>query len=226
LSGERAASDPFLSALWEDVRRGVEIRRAFDQRYRYKRELSQTSDLLVPSRQTARRQKADTVVNEPDSVLVREERLRARRAAEGFGKGNTLMLPDERELLDDAFLQTHCLVPQVLSDGGATGVRFRQTARSAGGFGLQGTIWVDAASRLMQRLQLEHLNGDKPFSTVTVQYTDVVVAGTALRLPTTGSFSSQLLDAPRGTTAIGTLLFKYWDVEDVVPPPRRVPASR
>ena len=95
LSRERAASDAHLSSLWDEVREGVELRRAFDLRYRYKRELAQSSETLVPNRQTMRRQRADTVASEPDSVVVREACPRAARA-EGFGKGNSLTLPDER----------------------------------------------------------------------------------------------------------------------------------
>ena len=37
LTGERVAADPYLSTLWDEVRKGVEIRRAFDRRYRYQR---------------------------------------------------------------------------------------------------------------------------------------------------------------------------------------------
>ena len=217
LGGERAASDPYLAALWQDVREGVEVRRGFDQRYRYKRALSEASETIVPSRPTIRRQRADTVVSEPDSVLVREERARARHASDGFGKGNNLALPEERELLDDTFLHTHCIVPAVLDSNGATGIQFRETSRSRDGFGIRGTIWVDSPTRLMRRLQLEYLNGDTPIGHVAVEYADVAVTGTALRLATTGSFSTRLLNAPRGTTATGILTFTYWGFEEVRP---------
>lgn len=214
LTGDRVASDPYLSALWEEVRSGVEIRRAFDRRYRYQRVLSQTSETLVPSRAVARRQRADTLVNEPDSVEIREERTRTRRAAEGFGKGNSLILPDERELTADTFLVTHCIVPAVLDSGGASGIRFRETSRGRG-FGIQGTIWVDAASRLMRREEIEYLNGDKPFSDITVEYENVAIGGTSLRLPVTGSGWIRPLEAPRGTTATIALSFGYSRFEDM-----------
>ena len=215
LTGDRANGDPYLATLWEDIRKGVEIRRAFDQRYRYKRALVQTSEVAVPSRAITKQQRADTVVNEPDSALVREARVLAQRAAEGFGKGNNLILPNEKELVDDSFLRSHCLLPATLEADGATGIRFRQAAPRRDGFGLQGTIWVDAATRLMRRLELEYLNGDKPFSNVTVEYTNVAVAGTTLRLSTTGSFSLRPLQAPRGTTVTGTFSFTYWGFDDV-----------
>jgi hypothetical protein len=223
LTGERVAADPYLATLWDEVRKGVEIRRAFDRRYRYQRVLGQTSETLIPSRPTVRQQRADTLVNEPDSADVREERTRARRASEGFGRGNRLMLPDESELIADAFLRTHCIVPAILDSNGASGIRFRETTRGRG-FGVQGTIWVDTATRLMRRLQLEHLNGDTPFSTVTVEYVDVGIAGTTLRLPSTGSFSLRVLDAPRGTTATGTISYGYSSFEELRPKPAEVSA--
>jgi Carboxypeptidase regulatory-like domain len=83
LAGDQVARDPYLTALWKDVRNGVEIRRAFDRGYRYRRVLDQAYDTRVPSRTVVRRQRADTVVNEPDSVDIREQRARARRASEG-----------------------------------------------------------------------------------------------------------------------------------------------
>jgi carboxypeptidase family protein len=217
VTGDRVASDPYLSTVWEDVRKGVEIRRAFDERYRYRRELTQFSETSVPSRPVARRERRDTVLSEPDSVAPRDERLRARRKSEGFGKGNTLMLPDERELLDDTFLTTHCLVPTLLAADGATGIQFRQTSKARRGFGLQGTIWFDSTTRLIRRLALEYLNGDERISEVGVEYADIPVSGTHLRLAAAGSFALRPVDAPRGTTVAGKLAFTYWGFEDIRP---------
>ena len=214
LTGDRVAKDPYLSALWEEVRNGVEIRRAFDRRYRYQRVLGQASETAVPSRPVVQRQRADTVLSEPDSVDVRAERTRARRASEGFGKGNTLVLPDEGELTDDAFLRTHCVVPTILESGGASGIRFRETSRGRG-IGIQGTIWVDAASRLMRHLELEYLNGDRAFCTLSVEYAEVAIAGTTLRLPVTGAVSLWPVEAPRGTIVTATLSFGYSRFEEV-----------
>lgn len=214
LDGGRLASDPYLTALWDEVRNGVAIRRAFDRRYRYRRVLSQASETLVPSRPAIRRQHADTLVNEPDSVTTREEQTRARRASEGFGRGNSLVLPDERELTADAFLGTHCIVPAVLDSGGANGVRFHQSSRGRG-FAIQGTIWVDATNRLMRRVKLEYLNSDRVFSAITLEYADVSIADTSLRLPVSGSGWIRPLEAPRGTTATTTLSFGYSGFEEV-----------
>jgi hypothetical protein len=216
LTGDRVATDPYLSALWAEVQNGVEIRRAFDKRYRYERVLEQSSETLVPSRPAVRRQHADTVVNEPDSVDIREARARARRASEGFGKGNSLILPDERELTADPFLGTHCIVAASVDSGGASGIRFRETSRGRG-FGIQGTIWVDTASRLMRRVELEYLNGGEPFSAITLEYSDVTIASTTLRLPVSGSGWIRPVAAPRGTTATTRLSFAYSRFEEARP---------
>jgi hypothetical protein len=218
LTGHQVAADPYLSILWDDVRKGVAIRRAFDRRYRYERVLRQSSETLVPSRPPLVRHRADTDVNEPDSADIREERTRAQRASDGFGRGNSLVLPDEQELTDDAFLQTHCIVPAIADSGGARGIRFREVSRGRG-FGVQGAIWVDTANRLMNRVDLEYLNGGESFSTVTVYYADVAIAGTTLRMPVAGSFFMRLLEAPRRVTetATGTLSFSYSRFDEVKP---------
>ena len=76
---------------------------------------------------------------------------------------------------------------------------------------------MDSATRFMRRLELEYLNGDKPLGNVTVEYRDVAVAGTALRLPVAGSVSLRPLQAPRGTTVMGTFSFNYWGFEEIRP---------
>jgi len=38
-----------------------------------------------------------------------------------------------------------------------------------------------------------------------------------LRLPTTGSFSLWPIQAPRGTSVTGTIVFNYWGFEEVRP---------
>ena len=71
----------------------------------------------------------------------------------------------------------------------------------------------------MRRIDLEYLNGDQSFSTVTIYYTDVAIAQTTLRLPAAGSFFIRLLEAPRGMTATasGTLSFGYSRFAEVIP---------
>ena len=119
LNSAELSRNSYLSAIWEEIRDGVEIRRGFEQRYRYSLSLIETTDIKIPSRPDQHRQKSDTVVNEPDSFLAREAQQRARRQAEGYGNGNNVALPDEEELLDDAFLREHCVVPVVQDADGA-----------------------------------------------------------------------------------------------------------
>jgi hypothetical protein len=211
LNRAQLSSDAHLSSLWEEVRRGVEIRQAFGRQYRFQLSLTQESETSIPGRVPARRVRADTSINEPTAFFAREAQRRARREAGGYGRGNTLQLPDEEELLDDAFLRDHCVVPVLKeSDSGAIGIAFRPSTQRRDGFGLRGTIWVDSTTHLMRRLNLEYLDGNIAFSEVTVEYADVLAAGASLRLPNTGAVTLRPLQAPRGTTITGALRFAYW----------------
>ncbi len=213
-------NDPRVSIVWDEAQRGVEIRRAFDLRYRYTVILTQNAETSIPERAPVRRMRADTTVREPDSAEVRDQRRRARNAAEGFGKGNSLVLPDEKELLDDDFLRMHCLESPIATEGGLLGLRFRPVAAAERkGYGLAGTIWVDSATYKIARLELQYLNDDKPFSTLVLEYEDVAVGGAALRLPVRGPITLSPVNAPRGAKVTGTLTMSYSQFEDVRPRP-------
>jgi hypothetical protein len=104
LQGAQLNADALLTNLWEEISNGVATRRAFDQRFSYTYSLRQTSrpsrpswPMVMPSERT------DTVANEPDSVLARDEQRRALQQREGYGNGSRFILPDERELIEDAF---------------------------------------------------------------------------------------------------------------------------
>jgi hypothetical protein len=209
------ASDAQLAVLWEEAQRGVEIRRAFDLRYRYSVTRLQKGEIRVPSRNVIQREKLDTIVNIPDSVIVQEQRRRERNASEGYGQGNTLTLPDEKELLDDGFLVTHCVETPVATVEGTLGLRFRPVDARRKGYAIAGTIWVDSATYLMRRLQLEYQNGERALSTLTLDYADVDVAGSPLRLPSRGAFVMIPANAPAGSTINGTLAYSYSRFEDV-----------
>jgi Carboxypeptidase regulatory-like domain len=208
-------ADARLRSLWEEISNGVATRRAFDQRFYYTYSLRQTSETSRPSWPVVPSERTDTVANEPDSVLVRDEQRRALQQAEGYGNGSRFILPDERELIEDAFLQEHCIVPVLQEADGMTGLPFRQTKKRRDAFGLQGTIWVDANTRLMRKLELEYLNGDTRISEITIDYADFPVENGALRLPSSGRYSLRPPRASRGTFATGTLKYSYWGFREL-----------
>lgn len=217
LTSDSVVNNPYLNALWDDIRRGIEIRRAFDLRYRYVWEATDSGQDATPSQPVKQRDTTYTFRNEPNVVLARAARLRKQRTAEGYGSGDRFYQLDERELLDDEFLRDNCIAPSRDDNAGLLGVAFRQVSTRRRGFGLRGTIWVDASTRIVRRIDTQYLNGDQPVATVTTEYADVAVAGTTLRLRVSAVYSLQLQQAPRGRTASGTMKFRYWGFDEVPP---------
>ena len=220
LTGARLGEEPRLATLWAEVQKGAELRRAFDRQYRYT--TVQRQDIAVyPRLGTVKQEvRVDSLVREPDSVLVRARRRQARRAARGYAAGNLIALPDDAELLDAAFLRGHCLETAVAEAGGALGLRFRPVRRRREGADVRGTIWVSADGYQMRRLEFEYLDaGDKqPFARSRTEFADVAVGGSALRLRTAGDgVLVRLRGRMRATTKRVTtaLTYTYRDVRQV-----------
>lgn len=217
LDAAQLANDPRLASLWSEARKGVEIRRAFELQYRFTRTLRQNVQIDWRFRRNAKRVEETTLVNEPDSVLARDERLREQNRAKGYTEGGRLVVPNEKELLDEAFLREHCLETSVGEADGALGLRFRPAQPRPDLVDIRGTIWVEADTYQIQRLDLEHVRGDRPFAWVRVDYADVVVGESKLRLPSAGSGSVR----PRGlnrtlvTGAAATFTYTYRNFEQV-----------
>ena len=186
LTASQLCAEPQLLALWNEARRGLATRRAFELTYRFTRELRQDVTLEWRLRRNSLRVRIDTATNEPDSVLVRDARYQAAHRQRGYGEGMTLVLPNEKELLDDAFLAEHCLVTTIESANGLYGLRFRPVREHDDMLDIRGVLWVDAASFQTRRLDLEYVRGRQSRGVSTIEYGDVVVDGAALRLPVSG----------------------------------------
>ena len=205
--------------LGTEARKGVEIRRAFELRYSFMRSLRQVAQVhwrLRPDREQVR---VDTVASEPDSVPAREERARTAHAVAGYGKGNTLMVPDEKELLDDSFLVEHCLETTIQRNGSAVGIRFRPVNPRRAGYAVRGTVWLDSTNYLVRRIDYEHLDDGDPFSRVGIDYAPVRVGESVFQLPSSGHATLR----PRGpghwlaSELTATLTYAYWAFAEVPP---------
>ena len=219
LSASDLADDSALATLWNEARKGVDIRRAFELRYRFNRSLRQVAQIHWRLRPDRRQVRMDTVVIEPDSVLVREERLRSDHSTAGYGQGNRLIVPDEKELLDERFLQAHCLETTIQRGDGGLGIRFRPAGVRQVGYALRGTIWLDSATYLIRRIDYEHLDGGEVFSQVSIEYAPVRVAASVLQL----SFGGRAMLRPRGpghwlaSAITATLSYTYWGFDERPP---------
>jgi hypothetical protein len=217
LTADRLAEDPELAVLWNEARKGVQTRRAFDLQYRYTRVMRQDVATRWRIRGTTRRTETDTVVSEPDSALLREQRRHALHREVGYMEGERLHLPYETELLDDAFLRDYCLEPSFEAAEGAYVLRFRPVRPRRDGADVRGAIHVDAQGFGIRRLEFEYLRGGRPFATSYLEYEDLGVAGSTLRLPVRGGATMRTFGVGRmaalGATA--TLVYTYGGFERV-----------
>jgi hypothetical protein len=217
LRAAQLADEPRLAELWNEARKGLEIRRAFERQYRFA--YVQRQDVAMQWRigKTSRRVRVDTTVSEPDSVIARDRRRQSENRARGYarGGGNQLVAPNEKELLDDEFLRDHCLETAIAEEEGALGLRFRPVESRRDRVAIRGTIWVDAASYLVRRLEFAYLDGGRPYAEVRLDYGDVAVGGSALRLPTGGRATIRVRGAQAALLSRGeaTLAYTYGTFE-------------
>lgn len=216
LDASRLGEDPELAALWNEAKKGVETRRAFELQYGFTRVMSQDIETRWRLRPTAHRHTEDTLVSRPDSVAVRDQRRRARFRAEGYASGNELRLPEEKELLDDEFLRDHCLEPSFEQAEGAYLLHFRPLQPGRDG-AIRGTIRIDADTYLIRRLDFGYLRGGREYAQSNVDYLDTPIAGGTLRLPAGGRASLRPTGVSRAlaTRASSTFRFTYRDVRPV-----------
>lgn len=198
LTAAALADEPRVATLWAEARKGVEVRDAFARQVRFASVLRQEITARWRFRRASREVRVDTVLSEPDSVRARAARLATTRAAQGYAEGNLIALPRETELLTDDFLRDHCLERQVAEEGGALGLRFRPVRDRRDGADVRGTIWIAADGYQIRRLEFEYVEGGgAPFARSRLDYGDVTIAGSTLRLGTGGEGA---ILRPRGVT--------------------------
>jgi hypothetical protein len=211
------ADEPRLAALWSEARKGLEIRRAFELQYRFARVLRQDVALKWRIGKTSREVRVDSTVSEPDSAAARDRRAQEENRAQGYARrgGNTIVAPSEKELLDEAFLREHCLETAIAEEEGALGLRFRPVEASRDRVALRGTIWVDEETYAVRRLDLEYLDGGRPYAEARLDYGDVSVGGSRLRLPTGGFARVRVRGAQAALLSRGEarIAYAYRDVE-------------
>lgn len=217
LTAAQLPNEARLFALWTEARRSVETRRAFERQFRFTRILRQDVELEWRLRKNSRRVKVDTTINEPDSVLARDKRLQVAGREKGYGEGMTLIVPNEKELLDDSFLAQHCLDTEVLQANGAFGLRFHPVQNRDSGFDIGGTIWIEENTYALRTLELEHFRDDRRVGQSRIDYAEITIDGSSLRLPVAGVASIRA-SGPNRTLVSGAtaqLAYSYRDFTSV-----------
>ncbi len=178
--------DPELAALWREARKGMEIKRAFDQEYIYSFQMVQRTrrDLRDPP---------DSAVHDTTRMrVVNDPRQRARRSGwDGFGRSEGIRLdvrvPDGAEILAPAFLSRHCLesgfVPLEIGEDSVWEFAFRPLRANQQRFELRGAVRVDRRTFQVHSMALEYLRGREPFVYAEIFFGNARVDTGILRLP-------------------------------------------
>jgi hypothetical protein len=98
-------------------------------------------------------------------------------------------VPDGSEILDPAFLTTHCLEgnPVQTEDGFELG--FRPVRARSRRVDIRGVVRVDRRTLQVREIELEYLDVRTPFLHATVIYQDAQVPGGMIRLPAGMTFA-------------------------------------
>jgi hypothetical protein len=191
----RTAADldrnPRLAAAWREALKGIETTRAFADGYVYSYEQRQ---YWSPDRDEAW---IDTMV----SRVVNDPRVpRPPRDAQGWGRASALTLrlelPEGREILDPAFLVTHCLEGATAQTREGFELAFRPVRPRRGRIDIRGVVRVDRRTLQVTELELTYLDGGRPFIEAIVAYQDATVPGGTVRVPGAMRFSGR---PPRDT---------------------------
>jgi Carboxypeptidase regulatory-like domain len=187
-TGDQLARDPELAALWGEARKGMETRRAFDAETRY-RFLQLQLTRVQPVR--GRPVQIDTLVRvvSNDPALPLPDPARRRGYGSQRGRVMNLDIPDGKEILDPAFLRTHCLEGGFEAADSAWEVGFRPVRARRGRVDVRGTVRIDRRTFQIQSLRLDYLDGGRPFMETTIYYGDVELPGGSLRLPVSAFFN-------------------------------------
>jgi len=115
------------------------------------------------------------------------------------------------------FLKAHCFVPPAARGVGEVGLRFRPLRTRRNFLDVLGTIWLDSATYLARRLELEYVDFDDSRGTVRVDFADVPVAGGTLRMPVGVAFAMRPSRKNATKRTEGKVTITYAGFEKVPP---------
>ena len=187
---DRLARDAELSSLWNEARKGVETKRVFDREHRYRYRIAQ----LTYAERAVRRDSVARMVDSLTRVFVndpvRHQADARRRTGWGSRRGNTmdLEIPDGTEILDPAFLRTHCLESgfEAVDDGWELDFRPVRTRRE---IDIRGTVTIERGTFQLRSMRLEYVQRGRPLMEATLHFQDHPVPGGTLRFPSVAFFA-------------------------------------
>jgi hypothetical protein len=209
---------PQLQTLWQQARDGASVRTELMARFRYQVLSREESYELKADGPTAPGTLDQPYLSDPKWAVKNAARNRAERLSRGYYAPNDgWRLPNELDVLHDDFLKTHCLYAAPVRGEGEVGVRFRPLRVRGNFLDVRGTIWLDLATFLARRLELEYVDGEETRGTVRLDFGDVAVAGGTLRMPVGGAFAMRPSRKNPTRRTAGTLAFTYSGFEEIRP---------
>ena len=204
-----------LAVLWQQGRGAALIHEGLMEHYRFRtitfeKGFERRSDGSTPGGQ-----RVDTAISNPKFALSDAARRRAQRLSRGYaGPNDGWYLPNELDVLHEDFLRSHCIDPDVERGDGEVGVHFRPTRTRRGFRDVRVTLWLDSASFLTRRLELEYVEDNEARGTVRVDYGDIVVDGAMLRMPVRATYLMRPSKKNPDKLTEGTVTFSYGDFEE------------
>jgi hypothetical protein len=122
---------------------------------------------------------------------------------------------NELDVLHEDFLRAHCLDASAQHGDGEIGLRFHPVRGRRDFLDVRGTIWLDSATYLARRIDLEYVDGDEARGNVRIDFADVDVAGALLRMPAGGAFTMRPSRKNPARRTEGKLTFTYSGFEEV-----------
>jgi hypothetical protein len=184
---------PQIHTLWQQARDGAAVRTEIMARFRYR----------VQTHEEAVARKADGTpvgsvhqdrISDPGSAVKNAARRRSQLLSRGYygpttKDGTGFYLPNELDVLHEDFLKEHCFLATAEHGTGEVGLRFRPLRTRRNFLDVGGTIWLDSATFLARRIELEYVDGDDQRGTVRLEFADLPVAGGTLRMPVGGDIN-------------------------------------
>jgi len=209
---------PQLQTLWQQARDGASVRTELMARFRYHVLTHEESYELKADGPTAPGTLDQRYFSDPKWAVKNAARRREQVLSRGYYSPNDgFYVPNELDVLHDDFLQTHCLVSAATRGVGEVGVRFRPIPTRRNFLDVFGTIWLDSATYLARRIELEYVDGDESRGTVRVDFADVAVAGGTLRMPVGAAFTMRPSRKNPARRTEGKVTYTYSGFEEIRP---------
>jgi hypothetical protein len=212
------ASHPRLLTLWQQARNGASIREEFLSRYRFHSLVREVGNELRDDGPTPPFTLDRPMISDPRSALRDKARYRERWLKNGaYGPNDGWYMVQELDVLHEDFLRSHCLDASPRYGDGEIGFRFRPLRVRRNFLDAGGTIWLDSATYLARRIDLEYVDGEEQRGTVRIDFADVEVAGALLRMPSGGAYTLRPSRKNPARRTQGTITYTYSGFEEVRP---------